>query len=106
MTPGTVTGSDARLITPRLIRSLILHDYRHHRKLAVVGELTDDEAQPDGARRPADAVRSSLHCPKEQSTNRPMPRWIIDDAKDCDQSIFREPAELTGASTGTPLGMG
>jgi hypothetical protein len=30
-----------------------------------------------------------LHCPEEQkSTDRPMPRRIMDAAKDCDQSIF------------------
>jgi hypothetical protein len=53
----------------------------------VVGKLTDDEARLmglDGQR----TLYKMLHCPKEQSTNRPMPRWIIDDAKDCDQSIF------------------
>ena len=62
-------------------------DYRHHRKLATVGKLTDDEAclmGLDGQR----ALYKMPHCSEEQRTDRPMPRRIIDDAKDCDQSIF------------------
>jgi hypothetical protein len=35
------------------------------------------------------ALFKMLHCPEEQkSTDRPMLRWIIDAAIDCDQSIF------------------
>jgi hypothetical protein len=61
-------------------------DYRHQRKL-VVGKLADDEARLiglDGQR----TLYKMLHCPEEQSTDRPMPRRIIDAAIDCDQSIF------------------
>ena len=52
-----------------------------------VGKLTDDETRLmglDGQR----ALYKMLHCPEEQSTDRPMPRRIIDAAIDCDQSIF------------------
>jgi len=62
-------------------------DYRHHRKLVTVGKLTDDEARLmglDGQR----ALYKMPHCSEEQRTDRPMSRRIIDDAKDCDQSIF------------------
>jgi hypothetical protein len=62
-------------------------DYRHHRKLVKVGKLTDDEARLIGLNGQR-ALYKMPHCYEEQRTDRPMPRRIIDAAKDCDQSIF------------------
>lgn len=52
-------------------------DYRHHRKLATVGMLTDDEARLmglDGQR----TLYKMLHRPEEQNTDWPMPRRVME----------------------------
>ena len=89
MTHGIVTGSGARLITPRLIRSPTPTTTGTTASwLVTVGKLTDDETRLmglDGQR----ALYKMLHCPEDQkSTDRPMLRWIIHAAIDCVQSIF------------------